>query len=110
MLTQTRHTRCVPDDLPSSRYLPILSFYMDHSLLVLSAQALRDIAAVNEPPTSTATLDISRRTLEVATRSLDLVLTDRTMCELLLGFHNNQYIMICHSATEILRVRLRNYF
>lgn len=77
---------------------------MDHSLLVLSAQALRDIAAINEPTTSTATLTISRRTLEVATRSLDLVLTDRTMCELLLGFHNNQYIMICHSATEILRV------
>lgn len=109
MLTQTRYSRCVPDDLPSSKYLPILSFYMDHSLLVLSAQALRDIAAVNEPPTSTATLTISRRTLEVATRSLNLVLTDQTICELLLGFHNNQYIMICHSATEILRVSLPYY-
>lgn len=109
MLTQTRNTRCTPDDLPSSEYLPILAFYMDHSLLVLNAQALRDIAAVNEPTTSTATLTISRRTVEVATRALDLVLTDRTMSELLLGFHNNQYIMICHAATEILRVCLQCY-
>lgn len=110
MLTQTRNARCTPDDLPSSEYLPILAFYMDHSLLVLNAQALRDITAVNEPTTSTATLTISRRTLEVATRTLDLVLTDRTMSELLLGFQNNQYIMICHAATEILRVGLQCYF
>ncbi|KAI7786739.1 hypothetical protein LA080_002850 [Diaporthe eres] len=103
MLTQTRNARCTPDDLPSLEYLPILAFYMNHNLLVLNAQALRDITAVNEPTTSTATLTISRRTLEVATRTLDLVLTDQTMSELLLGFQNNQYIMICHAATEILR-------
>ncbi|KAG6367912.1 hypothetical protein INS49_002112 [Diaporthe citri] len=86
-----------------AEHLPILAFYMDHSLLVLHAQAPRDITTVNEPNTSAVTLTISPKTLEVATRTLDLVLTDRTMSELLLGLHNNQYIMICHAATEILR-------
>ncbi|KAH8654921.1 hypothetical protein BGZ61DRAFT_467197 [Ilyonectria robusta] len=103
ILTQTRDARCAPDGLPSATFLPILAFYMDHSLLVLNAQALRDVMAADESTTSTAILAISRRTIEVASRALDLVLADRTMSELLLGFHNNQYIMICHAATEILR-------
>ncbi|KAK7432959.1 hypothetical protein QQZ08_000430 [Neonectria magnoliae] len=102
-LSQTRNARCEPDTLPSAALLPILAFYMDHSLLVLNAQALRDIATVDQSVASSAILTISRRTIEVASRALDLVITDRTVLEVLLGFHNNQYIMICHAATEILR-------
>ncbi|KAF4969083.1 hypothetical protein FSARC_3606 [Fusarium sarcochroum] len=102
-LTRIRNDRCAPDDLPSARCLPILAFYMDHSLLVLNAQALKDMTAADDSIVSTAVLAVVRKTIEVASRALDLVLTDRTMTELLLGFQNNQYIMICHAITEILR-------
>ena len=79
---------------------------MDHSLLVLNAQALKDMTAADDSVVSTAVLTVVRTTIQVASRALDLVLADRTMTELLLGFQNNQYIMICHAITEILRVRL----
>ncbi|KAM0558080.1 hypothetical protein ACHAPJ_005247 [Fusarium lateritium] len=102
-LTRIRNDRCEPDDLPSARCLPILAFYMDHSLLVLNAQALKDMTAADDSVVSTAVLTVVRTTIQVASRALDLVLADRTMTELLLGFQNNQYIMICHAITEILR-------
>ncbi|WXC42789.1 hypothetical protein QX201_002566 [Fusarium graminearum] len=105
-LTQLRNERCIKDDSPSAQLLPVLAFYMDHSILVLNAQALRDLAAAEDntsPSSSEALLDIERKSIEVASRVLDLLSLDKTIIELALGFQNNQYLMICHVMTEVLR-------
>jgi hypothetical protein len=106
-LTRLRNERCTPDESPSAKSLPVLAFYMDHSILILNAQALRDIDAAvaidNSAPE--ALLNIERKSIEVASRALHSLGTDKTMIELALGFQNNQYLMICHAMTEILRVR-----
>lgn len=106
-LTQLRNERCIKDDSPSAQLLPVLAFYMDHSILVLNAQALRDLAAAEDNTSSSsseALLDIERKSIEVASRVLDLLSLDKTIIELALGFQNNQYLMICHVMTEVLRV------
>ncbi|OBS28287.1 hypothetical protein FPOA_02228 [Fusarium poae] len=105
-LTRLRNDRCIPDDSPSGKLLPVLAFYMDHSILVLNAQALRDITAADDnssPSSSVALLNIERKSIEVASRVLDLLTSDKTIIELALGFQNNQYLMICHVMTEVLR-------
>ncbi|GKU10712.1 unnamed protein product [Fusarium langsethiae] len=79
---------------------------MDHSILVLNAQALRDVAAADDNSSSAsseALLNIERKSIEVASRVLDLLTSDKTIIELALGFQNNQYLMICHVMTEVLR-------
>ncbi|KAL5603801.1 hypothetical protein FOVSG1_006551 [Fusarium oxysporum f. sp. vasinfectum] len=102
-LTQVRNERCAADDLSSAKYLPVLAFYMDHSILVLNAQALRDITATDDSMVSAAVLAIERKSIEVASRALDLIATNKTMADLSVGFQNNQYIMICYAMIEILR-------
>ena len=79
---------------------------MDHSILVLNAQAIRDIdaAVAIDNSASEALLNIERKSIEVASRALHSLVADKTMVELALGFQNNQYLMICHAMTEILRV------
>ncbi|KAK2133195.1 hypothetical protein NOF04DRAFT_1341687 [Fusarium oxysporum II5] len=105
-LTSVRNERCQSDDLPSSKYLPILAFYMDHSILVFNAQALRDLTASEDSATASALLIIQRKNIEVAGRIFDHLVTDKTMNDVSVGFQNNQFIMICHAMTEILRVSL----
>lgn len=77
---------------------------MDHSILVLSAQALRDMTALDEAMSSSELSAVSQKTFDVASRVLDLVLSDPVFRELMFGFHNNMYIMICHAVAEILQV------
>lgn len=105
LLEQTRNERCTSDGLPSAKSLPVLAFYIDHGIMMLNAEALRDLLACDECATSVELTAVSKMSVDVASRLLDLMLTDDTMRELLIGFHNNQYIMICHAATEILHVR-----
>ncbi|KAF4458076.1 Protein priB [Fusarium austroafricanum] len=102
-LTRVRDERCTPDDQPSSRSLPILEFYMDHSILVLIAQALRDLTAADDKVVSSTTLTVQRKNIEVACRLLEHAVTDKTINELSVGFQNTQFIMICHAMTEVLR-------
>ncbi|KAG6987409.1 Protein priB [Fusarium oxysporum f. sp. conglutinans] len=102
-LTSVRNERCQSDDLPSSKYLPVLAFYMDHSILVFNAQALRDLTASEDSATASALLIIQRKNIEVAGRIFDHLVTDKTMNDVSVGFQNNQFIMICHAMTEILR-------
>ncbi|KAH7004286.1 hypothetical protein EDB82DRAFT_520312 [Fusarium venenatum] len=105
-LTRLRNDRCIPDDSPSGKLLPVLAFYMDHSILVLNAQALRDITAADDnssPSSSKALLKIEKESIEVASRVMDLLTSDKTIIELALGFQNNQYLMICHVMSEVLR-------
>lgn len=77
---------------------------MDHSILVLNAQAMMELAAIDGGATSAELLTVSQKTTDVASHMMGLVLSERIMCDLMLGFHNNQFIMICHAATEIIHV------
>ncbi|KAL6897493.1 hypothetical protein GGI43DRAFT_409238 [Trichoderma evansii] len=102
-----RTARCTADDLPSAVMLPVLAFYIDHSVLVLNAQASRDLMTIDSATTSTELLTITKKTVDVASRLLGLFLFDQVLQELMLGFHNNQFIMICHAVTEILHAIAR---
>ena len=100
VVEQVRNTRCAPS--PSCPYLSVLAFYMDHSIMVLNAQALRDLSAIDTSGTSPELLHLSALNVDIASRLLDTMLHDPTLVEVMVGFHNNQFIMVCHAATEIL--------
>lgn len=112
-LQALREQRCSPDDSqddsPSAEYLPILAYYMDHSILVLNANALRDFVAANTMESLMHPCKISRQTVDVACRSLNLILTDPILLKHMYGTHNNQLIMICHASSEILFVSHCSY-
>ncbi|CAD0087151.1 unnamed protein product, partial [Aureobasidium mustum] len=105
-LQALREKRCTPngsqEDSASAEYLPILAYYMDHSILVLNANALRDFVAANALECLANPCKISRQTVDVACRSLTLVLSDPVLLKHMYGTHNNQLIMICHASSEIL--------
>ncbi|KAK2771739.1 fungal transcriptional regulatory protein [Colletotrichum kahawae] len=103
ILETTRDLRCTPDGSPSSQYLPILDFYMGHSLLVLSATALKDMKTVDKSEASTEMLIVTERTFKVASRALNVILYDEILRELILGIQNNMYIMIAHAITEMIQ-------
>lgn len=103
MLEYAREAICAPDFTPSGKYLPLLAFYMDHSILVLSAHALRDMTTAGDKY-SAGLKAVHYKTAQVATRTIDIVLSDPMMNELRLGFHNNMFIMICHAVAEIVQV------
>ena len=65
-LQNLRERRCTPDDSASAEYLPILAYYMDHSILVLNANALRDFVATNAMQCLANPCKISRQTVDVA--------------------------------------------
>ncbi|KAI4851435.1 hypothetical protein E4T44_02134 [Aureobasidium sp. EXF-8845] len=105
-LQALREQRCSPSSSPdeqtSAVYLPILAYYMDHSTLVLNANALRDFVATNAIQCLAHPCKIARQTVDVACRSLNLILTDPILLKHMYGTHNNQFIMICHASSEIL--------
>ena len=103
-LDRLHSTRHPPDGLPSASLFPVLGFYQDHSILILNAQASRDLIVMQNKTVSSELLRISKMTVLVANRMLDLILNDSAINDLRFGFHNNMFIMICHAATEILHV------
>lgn len=104
MLTETRDSRCAPDNLASSAALPVLAFYTDHSIMVLNADAVRTLLRFDASGASAEFRDVSRKCVAVASRLLDLSFAHDGLGQLLVGFQNNQFIMICHAAIEILHV------
>ncbi|EPE02558.1 fungal transcriptional regulatory protein [Ophiostoma piceae UAMH 11346] len=119
ILDQTRNNRCGPQNNvpqspasssaepstsqpPGGYYLPVLAFYMDHSIMVLNAQALRDMIAIDQTGSSPELLHLSALNVDIASRLLDTMLHNEVLLELQVGYHNNQLIMVCHAATEIL--------
>jgi hypothetical protein len=112
-LQTLREQRCSPsnpqDESPSAEFLPILAYYMDHSILVLNANALRDFVATNTMMCLTHPCKIARQTVEVACRSLTLIHSDPILLKHMYGTHNNQLIMICHASSEILFVSHRSH-
>ncbi|KAH6623973.1 hypothetical protein F5144DRAFT_377177 [Chaetomium tenue] len=107
-LEHVRGVRCAPDASPSSAYLPLLAFYMDHGILVLNAQARRELETLNAAATSPQSRAVYSKAAKVATRTLDIVLTDPVLTDLGLGFHNNQFIMICHAVAEVVDAIRKN--
>jgi hypothetical protein len=107
-LQALREQRCSPSDSQeestSAEFLPILAYYMDHSILVLNANALRDFVATNAIQCLAYPCKIARQTVDVACRSLNLILTDPILLKHMYGTQNNQFIMICHASSEILFV------
>lgn len=77
--------------------------------MILNAEALRDLLAIDQSGASAETTEVAKASVNTASHLLDLILTNSTLEELLIGFHNNQYIMICHAATEILHVSLQGH-
>lgn len=51
---------------------------------------------------------VSQKAGQVAIRVLSSVLHDPVLHGLMQGFHNNQFIMICHAMTEALHVSVDN--
>ncbi|RYP57591.1 hypothetical protein DL769_009394 [Monosporascus sp. CRB-8-3] len=107
-LDQLRSTRCASDGVPTAAFLPVLAFYMDHSIMVLNAQALRALTIIDADAASSESLTVSKKTLSVASRVLDLVLSDPVFRELMFGFHNHIFIMICHAVTETIQAIKRH--
>lgn len=104
LLEQLRNTRCVSDDPVIARCHSVLEFYIDHGVMILNAEALRDLLAIDQNGACSETTEVTKTSVNTASHLLDLTLTNTKLEELLIGFHNNQYIMICHAATEILHV------
>ncbi|KAL1847809.1 hypothetical protein VTK73DRAFT_10263 [Phialemonium thermophilum] len=101
---QFYNSRCSVEDrtVPSAISVPPLAFYTSHSIMVLNAQAMRDLVAIGVLTTCQPFLEIARKTVQVATRLLDHFLFDRVFLDRHRGLQNNQFIMICHAITEIL--------
>ncbi|KAF4925031.1 hypothetical protein CGCVW01_v003779 [Colletotrichum viniferum] len=89
--------------IAEANYLPILDLYMGHSLLVLSATALKDMRSLDKTEASTEVSVVTERTFKVASRALNVIIYDETLHELILGIQNNMYIMIAHAITEIIQ-------
>ncbi|KAK6384343.1 hypothetical protein LTS17_001906 [Exophiala oligosperma] len=104
-LKELQSSRCASDDLPSADCLPVMAFYMNHSILVINAQALKGLSAAKESERGNEIVDVSRQTLEAADVLLGYVFSERVFLDRLAGLHNNQFLMVCHSAIEILQAR-----
>ncbi|EQB49379.1 hypothetical protein CGLO_11296 [Colletotrichum gloeosporioides Cg-14] len=76
---------------------------MSHSLLVLSATALKDMKPLDKNEASAEIAIVTERTFKVASRALNVILYDEILHELILGIQNNMYIMIAHAITEIIQ-------
>ena len=104
-MQRTQRVRCYPDNAQSSAPdLPILAFYMDHSLLVFTAEILRNLMALNEPEVFSEVATVCQTIFDTANRLLDLVIDDPIMRRLRLGWHNNLLIMITQAISEMLHV------
>ncbi|OAG37211.1 hypothetical protein AYO21_08629 [Fonsecaea monophora] len=101
-LEQARDSRCSHDGDPSSKYLPILAFYMDHSILILNAQAAAALRGLDGGTASPELRSVLQTSVTVASHLMDIVLSEQIMFDLKLGSHNNLFIIICHAATEII--------
>lgn len=81
-----------------------LAFYIDHSIMVLNAQAIIELENIDEEVRCQEFLTVSRRAFDVARRAFDLAFLDLAMRKLRLGWHNNQFIKVAHAMTEIVHI------
>lgn len=83
-----------------------MAFYIDHGIMVLNAEAARSLLALADGATTTDFNTVSHISVKVASRLLSLAFdAENGLGQYLIGFQNNQLIMICHAATDILQVK-----
>ncbi|KAK1655799.1 fungal-specific transcription factor domain-containing protein [Colletotrichum phormii] len=88
VLDRTCKIRCYENDGSSTPSLPILAFYMKHSLMILNAQAARELKRLGGS-TALTIVTVDSKAFETARQLLDLVLHDQTVSDIGLGWHNN---------------------
>lgn len=103
VLDRTYKIRCYENDGSSTPTLPILAFYIKHSLMILNAQAARELKRLGRA-TASIIAAVDSKAFETARQLLDLVLHDQTVIDIGLGWHNNQFVMVAHAMTEIVQV------
>ncbi|KAK7436003.1 hypothetical protein Landi51_12757 [Colletotrichum acutatum] len=106
VLDRTCKIRCYENDASSTPTLPILAFYMKHSLMILNAQAARELRRLGGATASTI-VAVNSKAFETARQLLDLALHDQTVLDIGLGWHNNQFVMVAHAITEIVQALSR---
>ena len=84
---------------------PILSFYLDYSMVLVNSYALRDLVGLGIADDLAELTTIYQRSIEIVDRMMDLILFDPVMSKLTLGMINPQLVMLCHVATEVTQVR-----
>lgn len=83
-----------------------MAFYIDHGIMVLNAEAARSLLALADGATTADFNTVSQISVKVASRLLKLTFdSENGLGQYLIGLQNNQLIMICHAATDILQVR-----
>ncbi|RKL01575.1 hypothetical protein BFJ70_g17404 [Fusarium oxysporum] len=102
-LTRARAESTMENEDSYAVPLQILGFYHDHSILILNAQALKNLLAAGTAPQEPEVVEVSRKTIKVGSRFLDTMLSNQVLNDLKYGFHNNMFIMVCHAATEMLQ-------
>lgn len=83
---------------------PILSFYLDYSMVLVNSYALRDLVGLGIADDLAELTTIYQRSIEIVDRMMDLILFDPVMSKLTLGMINPQLVMLCHVATEVTQV------
>ncbi|EXF76821.1 hypothetical protein CFIO01_05115 [Colletotrichum fioriniae PJ7] len=106
VLDRTYKIRCYENDGSSTPTLPILAFYIKHSLMILNAQAARELKRLGRATASIIDA-VDSKAFETARQLLDLVLHDQTVIDIGLGWHNNQFVMVAHAMTEIVQALRR---
>ncbi|KXH67685.1 hypothetical protein CSAL01_06848 [Colletotrichum salicis] len=97
---------CYENDGSPTPSLPILAFYMKHSLMILNAQAARELKRFGGS-TALTIAAVDSKAFETARQLLDLVLHDQTVSDIGLGWHNNQFVMVAHAMTEVVQAMNR---
>jgi hypothetical protein len=87
---------------------PILSFYLDYSMVLVNSYALRDLVGLGVADDLADLTTIYQRSIEVVDQMMDSILFDQVMSKLTLGMINPQLVMLCHVATEVTQVRPRS--
>ena len=83
---------------------PILSFYLDYSMVLVNSYALRDLVGLGVADDLAELTTIYKRSIEVVDRMMDLILFDPVLSKLIIGMINPQLVMLCHVATEVTQV------
>ncbi|GAB7324257.1 hypothetical protein MBLNU13_g07607t1 [Cladosporium sp. NU13] len=86
---------------------PILSFYLDYSMVLVNSYALRDLVGLGIADDLAELTTIYQRSIEIVDRMMDLILFDPVMSKLTLGMINPQLVMLCHVATEVTQAAKR---
>lgn len=107
-VSRLRNSICSHVEYPTpskSPVNPILSFYLDYSMVLVNSYALRDLVGLGVADDLAELTSIYKKSIEVVDRMMDLILFDPVLSKLIIGMINPQLVMLCHVATEVTQVR-----